>query len=158
MPQGARHGRPPKWTRRGLIDEIRWRVRAGAPWRDMPAEYGCWQTVYGLFRRRQRDGTWAWVVGRLQARAGAAGLITWDVSVDSVIARAHQHVAGARKEDLQVELPGGVGRRSRPTTHWAAPVAGGPPRRTWPASRVRNRCPSSSLPGNAATARSSRPS
>jgi transposase len=39
--------------RRKLIDGIRWRVRTGAPWRDLPSEYGPWQTVYGLFRRWQ---------------------------------------------------------------------------------------------------------
>ncbi|MFC9854065.1 hypothetical protein [Streptomyces prasinus] len=45
----------------------------------------------------------------LQAGADAKGLITWDISVDSTIARAHQHAAGARKKgDLQVEPPGGV--------------------------------------------------
>jgi transposase len=100
LPAGTGRGRPPKWTRRGLIDGIRWRVRAGAPWRDVPAEYGCWQTVYGLFRRWQRDGTWAQIVSQLQARADAAGLICWDVSIDSTIARAHQHAAGARKRGI----------------------------------------------------------
>ncbi|MEV3927429.1 transposase [Actinomadura coerulea] len=50
-------GRPPKWTKRQLIDGIRFRVRTGVPWRDLPARYGRWQTVYGLFRRWQRDGT-----------------------------------------------------------------------------------------------------
>ncbi|WP_373466887.1 transposase [Streptomyces umbrinus] len=29
-------GRPPTWTRRQLIDGIRWRTRTGAPWRDVP--------------------------------------------------------------------------------------------------------------------------
>jgi transposase len=65
--------------------------------------------VYGLFRRWQRDGTWKQMLAALQALADAAGLITWDVSVDSTISRAHQHAAGARKDaDLQVEPPGGV--------------------------------------------------
>ena len=59
LPKGKKPGRPPKWTRRQLIDGIRWRVRVGSPWRDVPAQYGPWQTVYGLFRRWQRDGTWA---------------------------------------------------------------------------------------------------
>lgn len=27
-----------------MIDGIRWRLRTGAPWRDLPAEYGPWQT------------------------------------------------------------------------------------------------------------------
>ena len=96
-PRGPRAGRPPKWSKRQLIDGIRWRVRAGTPWRDIPAVYGPWETVYGLFRRWQRAGVWRMILSRLQALADAAGLITWDVSVDSTITRAHQHAAGARK-------------------------------------------------------------
>jgi len=109
LPAGRKPGRPPKWTKRQLINGIRWRVRAGAPWRDVPPQYGPWQTVYGLFRRWQRAGTWRQVLTGLQARADAAGLITWDVSVDSTVARAHQHAAGAcKKGDLQAEPPGGI--------------------------------------------------
>jgi len=78
LPPGRKPGRPPKWTKRQLIDGIRWRVRAGAPWRDVPAQYGPWPTVYGLFRRWQRDGTWQQILTGLQAGADAAGLITWD--------------------------------------------------------------------------------
>jgi transposase len=37
--------------------------------RDVPARYGPWQTVYGLFRRWQRDGTWTRILTRLQAQA-----------------------------------------------------------------------------------------
>ncbi|WP_165396339.1 IS5 family transposase [Streptomyces sp. F001] len=108
LPVGKKPGRPPVHTKRQLIDGIRWRTRAGAPWRDVPERYGPWETVYGLFRRWQRDGTWHRIFEQLQARADAEGLITWDVSVDSTIARAHQHAAGARKRDLQIEPPGGV--------------------------------------------------
>jgi transposase len=97
LPTPTKPGRPPKWTKRQLIDGIRWRIRVGAPWRDVPTCYGPWQTVYGRFRRWQRDGTWTRILTGLQARADAAGLITWDVSVDTTIARAHQHAAGARK-------------------------------------------------------------
>ncbi|WNF01357.1 IS5 family transposase [Streptomyces luomodiensis] len=108
LPAGKKSGRPPVHTKRQLIDGIRWRARAGAPWRDVPERYGPWGTVYGLFRRWQRDGTWHRIFEQLQARADAEGLITWDVSVDSTIARAHQHAAGARKKDLQIEPPGGL--------------------------------------------------
>ena len=86
------------WTKRQLINGIRWRIRTGAPWRDVPERYGRWETVYGLFHRWQRDGTWARILAELQARADAKGLITWEVSVDSTVARAHQHAAGARKK------------------------------------------------------------
>ncbi|MBL7502541.1 IS5 family transposase [Frankia sp. CNm7] len=104
----AGRGRP-AGCRRRLIDGIRWRVRVGAPWRDLPVEYGPWQTVYGLFRLWQRDGVWAEVLTALRARADAAGLITWEVSVDSTVCRAHQHAAGARRDgDAQKQPPGGV--------------------------------------------------
>lgn len=28
-----------------------WKIRAGAAWRDMPARYGSWQSIYTRFRR-----------------------------------------------------------------------------------------------------------
>jgi len=71
---------PPVHPRRRLIDGVRWRVRVGAPWRDVPERYGPWQTVYSFFRRWQLAGAWAYVVTALQARADARGLITWEVS------------------------------------------------------------------------------
>ena len=117
LPRGKKPGRPPERTKRQLIDGIRWRTRTGAPWRDVPPAYGPWQTVYGLFRRWQRNGTWRAILTSLQGRADAAGLITWDVSVDSTVARAHQHAAGARRRgDLQGRAArrcAGRARRSR---------------------------------------------
>ena len=110
LPRPKKIGRPPKWSKRQLIDGIRWRVRTGAPWRDVPECYGHWRTVYGLYRRWQRVGVWARILAGLQGRADALELIIWDVSVDSTIARVHQHAAGARKDgDAQVEPPGRVG-------------------------------------------------
>jgi transposase len=91
LPKAKRSGRPSVWSRRRLIDAIRWRIRVGAPWRDVPAQYGSWQAAYAMFRRWQRDGTWQRILTGLQALADAAGQVTWDVSVDSTTARAHQH-------------------------------------------------------------------
>lgn len=100
-------GRPAKWARRRLLDGIRWRVRVGAPWRDVPERYGHWQSIYQLFRRWQRTGVWLWIWAQLQAFADAQGVIGWQVSVDSTINRAHQHAAGARHHpERQVEPPG----------------------------------------------------
>ncbi|MFD3663540.1 IS5 family transposase [Streptomyces sp. NPDC058659] len=116
-------GRPPV-GRRKLIDGIRWRVRIGAPWRDLPREYGPWQTVYGLFRRWQRDGTWSVLLTKLQAQADTAGLITWEVNVDSTICRAHQHAASARRVGPgQEEPPGGI--QAEPGDHGLGRSRGG---------------------------------
>ncbi|WP_308442169.1 transposase [Longispora fulva] len=57
------------------------------PWRDLPERFRPWQTVYSFVRRWRRNGTWKQIVTGLQARADAQGLITWDVSVDSTVAR-----------------------------------------------------------------------
>jgi transposase len=124
LPTPTKSGRASKWTKRQLIDGIRWRVRVGAPWRDVPDCYGSWQAVYGLFRRWQRAGVWQQIVTALQARPDAAGLITWDVSVDSTTARAHQHAAGARRHpDQQAEPPGGVS--TEPADHAVGRSRGG---------------------------------
>lgn len=107
LPTSSGRGRPRKWSRRQLIDGIRWRTRVGAPWRDVPERYGPWQSIYGLFRRWQREKVWALVWSTLLAWADAAGLIRWDVSVDSTINRAHHHAAGARRKPAeQAEPPG----------------------------------------------------
>ena len=59
-------GRRPR-DRRQVINGIRWRIRAGAAWRDVPERYGPWETCYGLFRCWRRDGTWAQILTALQA-------------------------------------------------------------------------------------------
>ena len=100
LPVGKKPGRPPKWSRRQLINGIRWRTRAGTPWRDVPERYGPWDRVYDLFRRWQRNGTWKRILSQVQAQADAENLITWDVSVDSTVCRAHQHAAGAAKRGI----------------------------------------------------------
>ncbi|WP_281418032.1 IS5 family transposase [Kineosporia corallincola] len=121
----GRWGRPPKWTRRQLIDGIRWRIRVGAPWRDVPGEYGSWQRVYGVFRQWQRAGIWARLLVTLQSWGDANGSIVWEVSVDSTIVRAHQHAAGARRDaQAQAEPPGPPGR-PEPADHALGRSRGG---------------------------------
>src|SRR5919205_2655736 len=122
LPKAKRSGRPSLWTRRQLIDGMRWRIRVGAPWRDVPPEYGSWSAAYALFRRWQRDGTWQRILTALQAVADAAGRITWDVSVDATIARAHQHAAGARKRGICRSSRPAACATSPPITRWAAPA------------------------------------
>jgi transposase len=96
LPVGdGRHGR---WRdHRQVINGILYRLRTGAPWRDLPERFGPWTTVYERHRRWSSDGTWDVLLRQIQAVADRDGQIDWDASVDSTTARAHQHAAGARK-------------------------------------------------------------
>lgn len=87
---------------RVLVEAICWRLRTGAPWRDLPARFGPWQTAWERFDRWSADGTWAALLEAVQQHADEAGELGWDVSVDSTIVRAHQHAAGAAGVALDV--------------------------------------------------------
>jgi transposase len=50
----------------------------------------------------------------LQVRADAAGLIEWQVNVDSTICRAHQHAAGARGDGADQKEPPGSSAKGGP--------------------------------------------
>lgn len=97
LPVTDGRGRP--WRdHRQVIDGILWRLRTGAPWRDVPGRYGPWQTCYERFARWEADGTWARLLEEMQVNNDAVGQVEWTASIDSSIARAHQHAAGARKK------------------------------------------------------------
>ncbi|MFB7176049.1 transposase [Streptomyces sp. NPDC056254] len=89
----------------------------------MPERYGPRARVYDLFRRWQRDGTWARILTQLQAEADSKGLITWDVNVDSTVCRAHQHAAEAARGGPAKEPPGGI--PVEPATHGLGHSRGG---------------------------------
>jgi transposase len=105
MPADARQGR--RWSdHRMVVNGILFRTRAGCPWRDVPAEYGNWKTVYNRHRRWSLNGTWDKVLGRLRAGCDEAEGTDWTLSADSTVVRAHQHAAGARHA-LPAELVAG---------------------------------------------------
>ena len=124
LPVPTRSGRPSAWRNGSSSTGSGGGCGSGAPWRDVPDCYGSWRAVYALFRRWQWAGAWAQIVTALQTRADAAGLITWDVSVDSTIARAHQHAAGARRHPSQQQEPPG-GLSAEPDDHALGRSRGG---------------------------------
>jgi transposase len=87
-----------------VLNGILWRLKTGAPWRDMPARYGPWQTCYDRFVRWSRNGTWQRVLQLLQAKADASGQIDWDgAALDSTHIKAHRSATGARKTAAKAE-------------------------------------------------------
>jgi putative transposase len=65
-------GRPEKHWRRAVIDAILYVADNGCKWRNLPADFPPWKTVWGLFARWARDGVTADNTDRLRARARAA--------------------------------------------------------------------------------------
>jgi hypothetical protein len=59
--------------------------------RDLPERFGPWNTVFTWFDRRAKDGTWRKILTTVQARSDQLGNLHWVVSVESTIARVHQH-------------------------------------------------------------------
>ncbi|MEV8015880.1 IS5 family transposase [Streptomyces sp. NPDC086554] len=81
---------------RRVIESVAWKYRTGAPWQDLPQDFGPWQTAYNRFRRWANDGTWTRLLTHLHTQADATRDIDWLVSIDSTVVRAHQHATGAR--------------------------------------------------------------
>ena len=99
----GRPGRP--WTdHRRALEGIAWRYRTGSPWRDLPVEFGAWQTAWERHFRWSQDGTYQ----RIFDAVRLAGLLRQSVdpdleqllSADSTVVRAHQHAAGARRSSV----------------------------------------------------------
>jgi transposase len=112
LPKSGRRGG--RWvSHRRIINGILYRQRTGVPWRDLPARFGKWKTVYERHRRWSADGTWDRIFAAVLADADAEGRIDWSmVSVDSTSCRAHQHAAGARRKP-----PAAAGKRRTPGQH-----------------------------------------
>ncbi len=96
-PQRPMVGRPSQ-DHRTTLNGLLWVLRTGAPWRDLPARYGAWETVSGRFYRWRKSGLWQRILARLQQQADADGSVNWEIHfVDGSVIRAHQHAAGAKR-------------------------------------------------------------
>ena len=59
-------GRRPR-NRREVLNAIFWVLRTGAPWRDLPAEFGPWSTAWDFFDKWTKDGTFDAMLRRLRS-------------------------------------------------------------------------------------------
>lgn len=100
----------PATPHRPVIEGIVYRYRTGVAWRDVPSEFGPWQTIWKRHDKFAKDGTWDRLLTALQAQADAEGDIDWKLSVDSSVMRVHQHGATARRSVSGLSsLTGGSG-------------------------------------------------
>jgi len=110
MPRGRRGAH--RVDDRRVISGIVYMLRSGARWRDCPAAYGPYTTVYNRFNRWSRQGIWFEMFERLTGSSGIIGT----VAIDSSSIKVHRSAAGAKG-----------GRSSKPS---AARAVDGQPKST----------------------------
>lgn len=104
FPPRAKTGRPPA-DRRAVVDGIFWILRTGAPWRDVPEEFGKWHTVWDLFDKWNADGTFDEILRRLRAAQVDVGAIDEDLwCIDGSVVRAARCAAGGGKKGIPRSL------------------------------------------------------
>jgi transposase len=99
--RNGKRGHPYR-NHRMIVNGIRWILRTGAPWRDLPERYGPWQTCFDRFTRGQRDGTWTRVFQEITGDIVAQEPVAFaEEYVDSTSTKVHPHAAGARHRNAR---------------------------------------------------------
>ena len=74
-----------------FINAVFWILRTGAPWRDLPPEYGRWGTVHQRFIRWRDKRVWENLLEILIDEADYEWLM-----IDASHCKVHPHAAGAK--------------------------------------------------------------
>jgi putative transposase len=83
----GRHGA----DNRGFVEATLWIARTGSPWRDLPSEFGNWNTAFQRFRRWATKGIYESLFKTLSDDPDFEY-----VMLDGTIVRVHQHGTGAK--------------------------------------------------------------
>lgn len=118
---------------RVFVNAVMWRLKTGAPWRDIPDRYGSWKTTYNRFARWAKRGVWERVFKTLRVDDDVGSLI------DGSVVRAHQDAAG--------------GKGGSDAMLWGVLAEVFPPRSTRSRRPKANRFTSSSRPASSTTRR-----
>ena len=74
-----------------FLEAVLWRVRTGLPWRDLPSEFGNWNSIFQRFRRWVRAGVFERIFDRLSGQPDFGYVL-----IDGTIVTAHQKASGAK--------------------------------------------------------------
>ena len=131
FPARAKTGRP-RADLRDMVDGILWLLKAGSPWRDLPEEFGPWETVYTWFDRWTSNGTLDEILRRLKAAMSETEDFDHQLwCIDGTVVRAHRCAAGGGKKGSP---------RNRKITLWAGRGAVFPQKSTSSATGKGIRC------------------
>jgi transposase len=93
---------------RRFINAILYVAKTGIAWRDLPSEYGKWDTVYHRYNEWCKRDRWQRIFDALQDPD-----LEW-LLIDSTVIRAHQHAAGMNTGGADEDLgrsQGGFGTK-----------------------------------------------
>lgn len=81
---------------RMIVEAMLYRMRVGCPWRDLPADFGCWNTIYQQFNRWSSKNKLMQIFKALAQEPD----LEWEF-IDGSIVKAHQHSAGLPNKEVQ---------------------------------------------------------
>lgn len=81
---------------RMMVEAMLYRMRVGCPWRDLPADFGCWNSIYQQFNRWSSKNKLIRIFKALVQEPD----LEWEF-IDGSIIKAHQHSAGASSSEIE---------------------------------------------------------
>ena len=94
LPGGlGKRGRPAR-DNRLFLNATFWILRTGAPWRDLPPDYGDWNNTHRRFCRWRDRGVWANLLDQVTHEPDLEPDLEW-LMLDSTHIKLHPHGAGA---------------------------------------------------------------
>ena len=87
---GKGHVGRPANDNRLFINAVFWILRTGAPWRDLPPDYGDWKNTHRRFCRWRDSGAWENLLSALVIEPNYEWLM-----IDASHSKVHPHAAGA---------------------------------------------------------------
>jgi transposase len=90
------HGIYDKPNLRMIVEAMLYRMRVGCPWRDLPEDFGCWNSIYQQFNRWSSKNKLMHIFKTLVQDPD----LEWSF-IDGSIVKAHQHSAGLPNKEEQ---------------------------------------------------------